>query len=78
MPSKVSVGQVHYLMESVASMDPQDREVMSKSIGVLPWRIDSCGVALYVIGPDSIGSPGNWFLGREWISNFLRVSPTHR
>ena len=38
--------QVHYLMESVASMDPQDREVMSKSIGVLPWRIDSCGVAL--------------------------------
>lgn len=38
--------QVHYLMESVASMDPQDREVMSQSIGVLPWRIDSSSVAL--------------------------------
>ena len=38
--------QVHYLMESVASMDPKDREVMSEDIGVFPWKIDSAGIAL--------------------------------
>ncbi len=38
--------QVHHLMESVASMDDDDRYIMSQDIGVLPWRIDSFGAAL--------------------------------
>ena len=38
--------QVHYLMESVFSMDEKDRQVMSQSIGSSPWLIDSLGVAL--------------------------------
>ena len=38
--------QVHYFMESVFSMDPDDRYVMSESIGSLPWMVDSLGVAL--------------------------------
>ena len=38
--------QVHYLMESVFSMDPDDRYVMSESIGSLPWVVDSLGIAL--------------------------------
>ena len=38
--------QVHFLMESVASMDDEDRYIMSQDIGVLPWRIDSFGVTL--------------------------------
>ena len=38
--------QVHHLMESVASMDDDDRYVMSQDIGVLPWRIDAFGLAL--------------------------------
>ena len=38
--------QVHYLMESVFSMDPDDRYVMSESIGSLPWMVDSLGIAL--------------------------------
>ncbi len=38
--------QVHYFMESVWSMDPDDRYVMSESIGSCPWKIDSLGVAL--------------------------------
>ena len=38
--------QVHYLMESVFSMDAEDRCVMSKSVGSSPWMIDSWGIAL--------------------------------
>ena len=33
--------QVHVLMESVASMDDKDREVMSQSFEDTPWEIDS-------------------------------------
>ena len=43
---KFTWAQVHYLMESVASMDAKDRELMSQDIGVLPWKIDSAGIAL--------------------------------
>ena len=38
--------QVHFLMESVASMDDGDRYLMSQDIGVLPWRVDSFGLSL--------------------------------
>ena len=38
--------QVHYLMESVWSMDAEDRAVMSQSIGVCPVVIDSLGISL--------------------------------
>lgn len=38
--------QVHYLMESVWSMDEWDRAVMSESIGSCPYVIDSFGVSL--------------------------------
>lgn len=38
--------QVHYLMESVASMDSKDRIVMSKEIGCLPWRLDAGSFSL--------------------------------
>ena len=38
--------QVHYLMESVWSMDASDRAVMSESIGSCPYVIDSLGVSL--------------------------------
>ena len=38
--------QVHYLMESVWSMDGKDRAVMSQSIGVCPVVIDSFGISL--------------------------------
>ena len=33
--------QVHGLMESVSSMDPQDRQVMSASFGSQPWKCDA-------------------------------------
>ena len=38
--------QVHLLMESVASMDDVDREVMSEAVELKPWHIDSSGIAL--------------------------------
>eukprot|EP00438_Fugacium_kawagutii_P026151 Skav211889 [mRNA] locus=scaffold2402:77193:83007:- [translate_table: standard] len=38
--------QVHYLMESVSSMDESDRVIMSKEIGSLPWRIDPSCISL--------------------------------
>eukprot|EP00438_Fugacium_kawagutii_P021648 Skav231607 [mRNA] locus=scaffold1636:8556:16397:- [translate_table: standard] len=38
--------QVHYLSESVASMDEADREVMSDSFGDQAWLIDAMGVSL--------------------------------
>ena len=37
---------VHKLMESVASMDPQDRMLMSDSVGLQPWSICASGVSL--------------------------------
>ena len=43
---KFTWAQVHYMMESVASMDAKDWELMSQDIGVLPWKIDSAGIAL--------------------------------
>lgn len=38
--------QVHRLMESVASMSQEDREVMSEGVEGLPFRIDSFGLTL--------------------------------
>ncbi len=38
--------QVHFLMESVASMDDDDGYIMSEDIGMCPWRIDSYGISL--------------------------------
>ena len=38
--------QVHKLMESVASMDVEDRACMSKGVEVTPWRIDSVGITV--------------------------------
>ena len=38
--------QVRCLMESVSSMDVEDRAVMSKSIGEIPFRINASDVAL--------------------------------
>ena len=38
--------QVHYLMESVWSMDASDRAIMSESIGSCPYVVDSFGAAL--------------------------------
>ena len=37
---------VHLLMESVLSMDEQDRETMSKEVELQPWSIDAIGVSL--------------------------------
>ena len=37
--------QVHSLMESVASMDPTDREVMSEGFGSQPWICDSSTIS---------------------------------
>lgn len=38
--------QVHYLAESVASMDEADRWRMSISFGDQPWLIDASGVSM--------------------------------
>ena len=38
--------QVHLLMESVASMDQRDRQVMSSAVSLEPWQIDSAGIAI--------------------------------
>ena len=38
--------QVHLLVESVASMDEQDRTAMSKDLEMYPLRIDASGVSL--------------------------------
>lgn len=38
--------QVHALMESVQSMDVEDRQIMSASFGETPWAIDAEGVSL--------------------------------
>ena len=37
--------QVHYFMESVFSMDVKDRVIMSKSIGCVPWMVDSFSIS---------------------------------
>lgn len=37
---------VHSLMESVASMDESDRQVMSQAEGTCPWKICASGVSL--------------------------------
>ena len=61
--------QVHFLMESVASMDDDDRYIMSQDIGVLPWRIDSFGLSLchrprlYWLSWDLKGGPGVSLVG---------------
>eukprot|EP00438_Fugacium_kawagutii_P000377 Skav221432 [mRNA] locus=scaffold4701:64916:68132:- [translate_table: standard] len=41
-----SWAQVHYLAESVASMDEEDRWHMSVSFGDQPWSIDASGVSM--------------------------------
>ena len=38
--------QVHMFMESVASMDAEDRAAMSEDVGVIPCRVDAAGVSL--------------------------------
>jgi hypothetical protein len=38
--------QVKCIMESVASMDREDRKVMSETIGEIPYKVDACGVSL--------------------------------
>ena len=38
--------QVHLLMESVASMDREDRSIMSAAVGLQPYRLDSLGLTL--------------------------------
>ena len=38
--------QVRTLMESVASMDEHDREIMSKEIGEIPWQIDAACLSI--------------------------------
>ena len=38
--------QVRTLMESVASMDEEDRIVMSQAVNSLPFKIDAAGVSL--------------------------------
>ena len=38
--------QVHHIMESVFSMDVEDRVVMSKAIGCQPWMLNSEGISL--------------------------------
>lgn len=49
---------VHFLMESVASMDRQDREVMSDSIVVQPVK---CDATLHgATDRACIGCPGRW------------------
>ena len=42
-----SWAQVHFLAESVFSMSPQDRAVYSKTLGVLPYKLDAgqCSLA---------------------------------
>ena len=56
--------QVQKLMESVLSMDPEDRQVMSESVNLVPWAICASGVSLarrprlYWLGWELIPSPG--------------------
>ena len=38
--------QVHLFVESVASMDAQDRSAMSQDLGLVPHRVDAAGVSL--------------------------------
>ena len=38
--------QIKALMESVASMDGEDEDVMSSAFGEKPWRIDAAGISL--------------------------------
>ena len=47
-------GQVHCLMESVASMDDRDKNIMSESFGGRPWEIDACRYSLLVQPPSSL------------------------
>ena len=44
--------QVHLLAESVASMDPTDREAMSKDLGLLANRVDS-GCCEHLVMPST-------------------------
>ena len=56
--------QVQKLMESVLSMDPEDRQVMSEAVNLVPWAICASGVSLarrprlYWLGWELIPSPG--------------------
>ena len=38
--------QVRTLMESVASMDEEDKRIMSEAVGLVPYRIDASGMTL--------------------------------
>ena len=37
---------VHFLMESVSSMDARDRETYTRAVGILPFEVDSRGISL--------------------------------
>ena len=37
---------VYFLMESVASMSDSDREIYTKSSGVLPYKMDTCYLSM--------------------------------
>ena len=56
--------QVHALMESVASMDDKDREIMSHDFGDDPWKIDAGSMLwchrprLYWVTWDLMPEPG--------------------
>jgi hypothetical protein len=39
--------QAHYMMESVSSMDEQDRATMSQHMESLPFMIDAAGISLW-------------------------------
>ena len=38
--------QVRCIMESVASMDRRDRQIMSEAIVEIPFKVDACGISL--------------------------------
>ena len=64
--------QVRAFMESVGSMDYNDREIMSEDFGERPWLIDACGVSLarrprlYWVDWELVGSEGAEKQDQSW------------
>lgn len=67
--------QVHIFVESVASMDKEDRSAMSMDLGLLPQRVDSVGISLarrprlYWMTWELVSEAGlglTDFVGTEW------------
>eukprot|EP00435_Cladocopium_sp_Y103_P016211 s3739_g4.t1 len=77
--------QVRSLMESVASMDKADQDVMTASFGVEPWHIDAHGVSLahrprlYWIEWELLAAPGVQFgetpLGQASVQLEAQIDP---